>query len=88
MTTEDLLVNDSGDRETVETIGKCLPQLDVVTTFTYMYSNTSAFWLLYQAEQILAINRKQFKRFNKNRNNVNNCLMFVSVFCFVSVQKV
>ncbi|KAI6771988.1 hypothetical protein HG530_002946 [Fusarium avenaceum] len=29
---EDLLVDDSGDRKAVETIGKSLPQLDVVAT--------------------------------------------------------
>jgi hypothetical protein len=30
---EDLLVNDSSDWQTVEAVGKGLPQLDVVTTF-------------------------------------------------------
>lgn len=30
---KNLLVNDGGDRQAVETIGKCFPQLDVVPPF-------------------------------------------------------
>ena len=33
VTTEDLLVNNRGDGETVETVGECLPQLDIVPSF-------------------------------------------------------
>lgn len=36
VTAEDFLVDDGGDRETVETVGERLPQLDVVTTLAWL----------------------------------------------------
>ena len=34
VTAEDLLVHDGGHWETVETVGECLPQLDIVSPLT------------------------------------------------------
>ena len=36
MHTEDLLVNDSGDWQTVETVSKGLPQLDVISSLAFV----------------------------------------------------
>ncbi len=33
---EDLLIDDRGDGQAVETISKCLPQLDVVSSFAFI----------------------------------------------------
>jgi uncharacterized protein YqiB (DUF1249 family) len=37
---EDLLIDNSGNRETVEAVGERLPQLDVITTFAYTHQLT------------------------------------------------
>ena len=36
MHTEDLLVNDSGDWQTVDTVSKGLPQLDVISSLAFV----------------------------------------------------
>jgi hypothetical protein len=41
--TEDLLVDDGCDRQTVETVCECLPQFDVVSSFTYMKTRLNQF---------------------------------------------
>ena len=39
MATEDLLVHNGGDWETVETVGECFPQFDVVASLAYPNRN-------------------------------------------------
>jgi hypothetical protein len=38
---KDLLVDDSGDRQAVETVGEGFPQFDVVPAFTYAKTSVS-----------------------------------------------
>lgn len=40
---EDLLVDDGGDGEAVETICECLPQFDVVSALAYKKSRTNKY---------------------------------------------
>ena len=57
---ENLLINDCGDWQTVEAVGECLPQLDVVSTFAFIVKaiNTidrSAFVISSKDEKVLWI---------------------------------
>ncbi len=57
---EDLLIDDCGDGQAVETISKCLPQLDVVSSFAFIVEaidtiDRGTFVIPSQDEEILGI---------------------------------
>ena len=39
---EDFLIDDSGDRQAVEAVRKCLPQLDVVASLAFVVESVDA----------------------------------------------
>jgi hypothetical protein len=45
MTTKDLLINDGCDWKTIETVGKSLPQFDVVSSLACCFSKIRMSWL-------------------------------------------
>lgn len=60
MHSEDLLVNDGGDWQAVETVGKCFPQLNVVPTLALVVKaidtiDTGAFVVPAENEEVLWI---------------------------------
>jgi hypothetical protein len=57
---EDLLVNDGGNGQAVEAVGKCLPELDVVTTLALVVEAINAvdgcaFVVTPQDEEVLGV---------------------------------
>lgn len=57
---EDLLINDSRDRQTVEAVRKCLPQFDVITTLALVIETVdtvdgSALMVSTQDEEVLGV---------------------------------
>jgi len=46
VTAEDLLINDSDNRQTIEAVCECFPQLDTVASLAYVHTVT-AYRLVY-----------------------------------------
>lgn len=60
MHSENFLVNDGSNGQTVEAVGKCLPQLDIVPAFTFIVEaidtvNRCALVITPQNEEVLGI---------------------------------
>ena len=57
---ENLLVDDSGDRKTIEAIGECFPQLNIISAFAFIVEavdavDRGAFVVTSQNEEVLGI---------------------------------